>query len=341
MTRWSARPEALKAVWTSYEEICSSLQGISFDEKFDKESQTKAYGLLTMINTFDFIFTIMFLKNVMCKMKLMIDTLQTEELDVSGALLIMVETKESLARIRGAEGAIDDEVKAACLFAKSFNVDAESEFRRIYRKRVPPRRFDAAPETGMDLNMTSFYKKQVFEFLDTMIRVLSSKIKSLEDAFRPLIGVLDPNAMPSIDNVKKLSAVFPDDTPDAEALAAEIEIFMSHCNKKKAERKNLLEQYTIRDAAVLAIECFRKHNLFPNVAKMYRLSLTSPPSVCKSERSFSRLKLLKTYLRSTMSQERLDNLMLLYCERDIVDNIDISKVVNQWASVRCRRIRIA
>ena len=42
-----------------------------------------------------------------------------------------------------------------------------------------------------------------------------------------------------------------------------------------------------------------------------------------------------------MSQEWLDNLMLLYCERDIVDNIDISKVVNQWASVRCRRIRIA
>ena len=92
---------------------------------------------------------------------------------------------------------------------------------------MPPRRFDAAPETGMDLNMTSFYRKQVFEFLDTMIRVLSSKIKSLEDAFRPLIDVLDPNAMPSIDNVKKLSAVFPDDTPDAEALAAEIEIFMS------------------------------------------------------------------------------------------------------------------
>ena len=91
-----------------------------------------------------------------------------------------------------------------------------------------------------------------------MISVLSSKIKSLEDAFRPLIDVLDPNAMPSIDNVKKLSAVFPDDIPDAEALAAEIEIFMSHCNKKKAERKNLLEQYTIRDAAVLAIECFRK-----------------------------------------------------------------------------------
>ena len=34
-------------------------------------------------------------------MKLMIDTLQTKELDVSGALLITVEMKESLALIRG------------------------------------------------------------------------------------------------------------------------------------------------------------------------------------------------------------------------------------------------
>ena len=55
-----------------------------------------------------------------------------------------------------AEGAIDDEVKAACLFAKSFDVDAESEFHMIHCKRGRPRRFDAAPETGMDLNMT-FY----------------------------------------------------------------------------------------------------------------------------------------------------------------------------------------
>ena len=35
----------------------------------------------------------------MYKMKLMIDTLQTEELDVSGAFLVMAETKESLERI--------------------------------------------------------------------------------------------------------------------------------------------------------------------------------------------------------------------------------------------------
>ena len=66
----------------------------------------------------------MFMKNIMFKMKMMVDLLQTEELDVSGALLAMQETKDSLNRIRRTENVIDNEVQAACLFASQFNVDA-------------------------------------------------------------------------------------------------------------------------------------------------------------------------------------------------------------------------
>ena len=35
------------------------------------------------------------------------------------------------------------------------------------------------------------------------------------------------------------------------------------------------------------------------------------------ERSFSSLQRVKTYLRSTMSQQRLDDLAILYIERDL------------------------
>ena len=176
----------------------------------DKESKTKAFGLLTKINSFDFIFATMFMKNVMYKMQLMIDTLQTEELDVSGALLVMAETKESLERIRKDESGVNNEVQAACSFAKQFDVDAEYDFRKIHRKRVPPRRLDEASETAADLTMASFYRKEVFTFVDTMSSVLSPKISSLEDSFRPLIDVLDPYKTPSTDKVVKLATVFPE-----------------------------------------------------------------------------------------------------------------------------------
>ena len=205
--RWSARPEAIKAVWASYKEICCSLEEISCDECFDKESKTKAFGLLTKIESFDFIFAIMFMKNIMYKMQLMIDTLQTEW-DVSGALLVMAETKESLERIHKDEIGVNNEVQAACSFAKQFDVDAEYEFWKIHRKCVPPTCLDEASETAADLTMASFYRKEVFTFVDTMSSVLSSKISSLEDSFRSLIDVLDPNKTPSTDKVVKLATVF-------------------------------------------------------------------------------------------------------------------------------------
>ena len=41
-------------------------------------------------------------------------------------------------------------------------------------------------------------------------------------------------------------------------------------------------------------------------------------SVASVERSFSKLKIIKTYLRSTMSQERLDESVLLSIEKENV-----------------------
>ena len=202
-----------------------------------KRVKLKQFGLLTKIKSFDSIFAIMFLKNVMYKMQLMIDTLKTEELDVSGALLVMAETKESLERIRKDESGVNNEVQAAYSFARQFGVDAEYEFRKIHRKRV---RLDEASETAADLTMASVYRKGVFTFVDTMSSVLSSKISSLEDSFRPLIDVLDSNKTPCTDKIVKLATVFLDDVPDSDALFAEIEDFFSHCDKGKAKREDRL-----------------------------------------------------------------------------------------------------
>jgi len=44
--------------------------------------------------------------------------------------------------------------------------------------------------------------------------------------------------------------------------------------------------------------------------------LTIPISIASAERSFSKLKLIKSYLRSTMSQQRLKELALLSIEKD-------------------------
>ena len=54
---------------------------------------------------------------------------------------------------------------------------------------------------------------------------------------------------------------------------------------------------------------------FPNAWIAYRILLTIPVTVASVERSFSKFKLIKSYLRSTMSQERLNGLAMLSIEK--------------------------
>ena len=51
--------------------------------------------------------------------------------------------------------------------------------------------------------------------------------------------------------------------------------------------------------------------VFPNIRKMLIHTMVLPVTSCEAERSFSTLHRIKTYLRSTMKQERLTGLALL------------------------------
>ena len=56
--------------------------------------------------------------------------------------------------------------------------------------------------------------------------------------------------------------------------------------------------------------------VFPQVLKLLQLLFVIPATSATSERSFSVLCLVKTYLRCTMKQERLNHLMILHNHRD-------------------------
>jgi hypothetical protein len=82
---------------------------------------------------------------------------------------------------------------------------------------------------------------------------------------------------------------------------------------------------------VTAADCY------PNVSVAYRIFLTVRVTVAWAKRSFSKLKLLENYLRSTMSQERLNGLAMCSIERDILDTIDLNIILEGFASRNTRR----
>ncbi|XP_050546242.1 uncharacterized protein LOC126908316 [Daktulosphaira vitifoliae] len=73
---------------------------------------------------------------------------------------------------------------------------------------------------------------------------------------------------------------------------------------------------------------------FPNVHKMLCVMSVLPVTTVTNERSFSTLRRLKTYLRSSMGEDRLNGLASLDIHRDI--NVDINEVLNEFFSTHRR-----
>lgn len=81
-------------------------------------------------------------------------------------------------------------------------------------------------------------------------------------------------------------------------------------------------------------------NTFPNITIVLRIYFTLPVSVASGERSFSKSKLIKNYLRSTMSGERLTDLALISIENDIMDTLDFKNLIKNFVATKARRVNI-
>ncbi|KAF0743667.1 zinc finger MYM-type protein 1-like, partial [Aphis craccivora] len=74
-------------------------------------------------------------------------------------------------------------------------------------------------------------------------------------------------------------------------------------------------------------------NIFPNIYLVLKLSTTLPVTICSVERTFSKLKLIKTKLKTTMSQDRLENLMKISFKKDLYkglkgkDDMNIENII--------------
>ncbi|TMW84936.1 hypothetical protein EJD97_024098 [Solanum chilense] len=66
----------------------------------------------------------------------------------------------------------------------------------------------------------------------------------------------------------------------------------------------------------------KRFDSFPTAYIAYRIMLTILVTLASAERSFSKLKIKKSYLRSTMSQERLSGLAVLLIEKELLEEID-------------------
>ena len=99
-------------------------------------------------------------------------------------------------------------------------------------------------------------------------------------------------------------------------------------------RKEISVTETVLEVNNLMLQS-RISSSFPEMYKLLILFITLPVTVASAERS--KLKLIKTYLRSTMSQQRLDDLAILSIENKEAKKIDKTKLIRDFPNVNARR----
>ena len=81
-----------------------------------------------------------------------------------------------------------------------------------------------------------------------------------------------------------------------------------------------------------------------NMSKAKRVIIsevvTLPATNAESERGFSTMRRIKNYLRSTMGDNLLDNLMVLCIHKESLDQIDMVKVLNEFVAKMITRRRL-
>lgn len=85
--------------------------------------------------------------------------------------------------------------------------------------------------------------------------------------------------------------------------------------------------------------CDASTKLYPNVQKLLHLLCVLPVTSCTGERSFSSMKLIKSYLRTTMGQERLNGLALMNIHKNAIE-ISVSEVIDKFAQKHPRRLQL-
>ena len=121
----------------------------------------------------------------------------------------------------------------------------------------------------------------------------------------------------------ELLQFYDDDLPFSRGFPAEFDLWKNYwCSERcitMAEKLNTPEK---------ALQNADK-DIYPNVYVLLVLAATIPVTSCECERSISMLRLVKTPLRSTMTQERLNGLAMMQYNRNIP--IDVDEVVEKFA----------
>ncbi|XP_031329224.1 uncharacterized protein LOC116160217 [Photinus pyralis] len=306
-TRWESRLESVKPIRYQLGNVSDALNELA-NTTNEPLTNSEATSLKSHIISFEFVLSLIIWYDLLHAFNIVSKLLQSEDMKLDVALNELNGLTTFLEHYR--ESGFAAALKTAKDLIAELDLQEEPKFavtRKSRNKNLNANEIEDPQEHAKNIFRTTYFLAVVDVKLQQMSETdLQASCNKLADAFQDgLSQDLDRNG-----------------------LFAELNIFKHTVPDKIDSALAALNYlYPIRES-------------YPNLTIAYRLLLTIPVTVASAERSFSRLKLIINYLRSTMTEQRLNGLAILSIESEVAQEIDIEELIDNFAAKKARKVNL-
>ena len=195
-------------------------------------------------------------------------------------------------------------------------------------RRKAPHRYEVGTSSGhFPASIEDHYRSIYFEAIDTLVQCIMRRFdqpgfkvyRNLETLL--LKGARGANFDAELSSVQNL---YQNDF-NIELLKIQLSLLKSHLEKSTNDP-------SLKDIITYLRSLKTCSTFLSEVVKLVTLILVAPATNATSERSFSALRRVKTYLRTTMSQPRLNHLMVLHIHKDYCDTLNLEQCANEFCA---------
>ena len=329
-TRWTVRVATLQSIVDNYE-VLLSLWEESLASRLDTEMRARILGVQAQMSTFDFLFGVIVGSTILRHTDNLSKTLQQKTLSAAEGQHLASLCTDVLRSLR------TDEAFAA-LYARACQEQQHFEIAEpaLRRKRRAPARFEIGRAQG-DFPDTpeAHYRQLFFEAVDNVVLAISERFD--QPGYRTYRNMQDLitkacRGEPYEDELEYACDFYGDDLPRFQ-LQTNLPL-LRHLFQETAAA-NVTFHEIVR---VLGTLSAAQRLAFSAVWICMKLLLVMPATNATSERPFSALRRVKTYLRTQMTQQRLNHLMVLHVHSDKTDALELLLTAQEFVIGREGRL---